>query len=289
MKNILTVDVEDYFQVAALSQSIRVDQWSSIKPRVEHSTHRLLDLFDEHQVKATHFVLGWVAEKYPELVKEIDRRGHEVASHGFSHQLIYSQTPEVFYEETKRSKDLLENIVGKKVSGYRAASYSITPKSLWALDCLGELGFEYDSSIFPIHHDRYGIPGSPRKPHVLLSPKGFRLVEYPLSTAQFLGQTIPIAGGGYFRLYPYWLSQFFYRRRVKSGEPFVFYIHPWEVDPEQPKVKVSWFSKFRHYNNLDKCYSRLNRLLSEFEFTNMRDELESLELFDADTPVTVRY
>jgi len=237
MKNVLTIDVEDYFHVAALKESIAVDDWHKIAPRVESSTHKLLDLFDQHEVKATHFILGWVADKFPELVREIDRRGHEIASHGFSHQLIYSQQPEVFRAETERSKKLLEDITGKPVWGYRAASYSITEKSLWALDILAENEFKYDSSIFPIYHDRYGIPDSPRDPHVLQTPNGGQLVEYPLSTARFLGQTVPIAGGGYFRLYPYWLSQYFYRQRVKNDDPFVFYLHPWKLTQSNPKSK----------------------------------------------------
>lgn len=289
MKNVLSIDVEDYFHVAALAESIKVDEWNGIASRVESSTHRLLDLFDEHQVKATHFILGWVADKYPQLVSEIEKRGHEVASHGFSHQLIYSQTPEVFKQETERSKKLLEDITGKPVIGYRAASYSITKKSLWALDILADAGFEYDSSIFPIYHDRYGIPDSPREPHVLMTPNGKKLIEYPLSTYQFLGQTIPIAGGGYFRLYPYWLSRFFYKLREKQSDPFVFYLHPWEVDPEQPKVEVSWFSKFRHYNNLDKCLSRMNALLTDFQFTTMKDQLEKMGFFETQQEVKARY
>jgi len=289
MKNVLSIDVEDYFQVAALSKSIAVNDWDSITPRVVENTHRLLDLFDRFDVKATHFVLGWVAEKFPDLVREIDNRGHEVASHGFSHQLIYGQTPQDFKAETLKSKSLLENIIGKPVNGYRAASYSITQRSLWALDILAEAGFLYDSSIFPVRHDNYGIYGSPPDPHVLQTPAGHRMVEYPLSTYKVLRQAMPVAGGGYFRLYPYWLSRFFYRSINKSGKPFVFYLHPWEVDPEQPRVKASWFSEFRHYNNLDKCESRLTQLLQDFEFTTMQNKLDELEMFSADNAIAVSY
>ncbi|MGD8927298.1 MAG: DUF3473 domain-containing protein, partial [Thioalkalispiraceae bacterium] len=258
--NALTIDVEDYFHVAALSKSISVKDWDNIDSRVEKNTRLLLDIFDSNNAKATFFVLGWVADRYPGIVKEIDSRGHEVASHGYSHQLIYKQTPKVFREETIRSKKLLEDITGKDIKGYRAASYSITKKSLWALDVLADAGFKYDSSIFPVYHDNYGIPGTPTKPYFLETLESNRLAEYPLTTYRFFKYSLPVAGGGYFRLYPYWLSRFFYKKIIRRGEPLVFYLHPWELDPEQPRVQASWFSKFRHYNNLDKCQGRLERL-----------------------------
>ncbi len=207
IRNALTVDVEDYFHVSAFAQAIDRRDWDKWPLRVEKNTHRLLDLFDEYQVKATFFVLGWVAERQPGLVREIAVRGHEIACHGFSHQLVYNQSPEVFREETGRSKSLLEDIAQSPVRGYRAASYSITARSLWALDILAETGFEYDSSIFPIRHDRYGIPGAEEKPHQLMTPEGRTLIEFPLSTAKMLNYRVPVAGGGYFRLYPYWLSR----------------------------------------------------------------------------------
>lgn len=278
MQNIMTVDVEDYFQVAALAQSINTDQWDTIPTRVVDNTTRLLDLFDQHQVKVTHFVLGWVADKHPEIVREIHSRGHEVASHGYSHQLIYQQSPDVFRQETLRSKSLLEDIIGAPVAGYRAASYSITKRSLWALDILSEAGFTYDSSIFPIVHDRYGIANSPRQPYYIECQNGAQLLELPLSTESVFNQTIPIAGGGYFRLYPYWFTRWLYKRRVKKQQPFIFYLHPWEIDHQQPKVEVSWFSKFRHYNNLDKCEQRLQQLLQEFKFGTMTDYIATLDL-----------
>ena len=280
MKNVLTIDVEDYFQVTALSRSISVDDWDSINLRVVDNTYRLLDLFDRNNVKATHFVLGWVADRCPDLVREIDRRGHEIASHGYSHQLIYKQSPSVFHQETIRSKSLLEDITGKQVLGYRAASYSITNDSLWALDTLVEAGFKYDSSIFPVHHDNYGIPDAKKEPHLLQTPSGKSIVEFPLSTYNVMGQTLPVSGGGYFRLYPYMLSRFFLNKLNASSKPFVFYLHPWEVDPEQPRVKASWFSEFRHYNNLEKCHERLSRLLKDFEFTTMKQKLNEIGLLD---------
>jgi len=287
--NSISIDVEDYFQVAALSQSIDVSDWENIDSRVEANTHRILDLFDLYSVKATHFILGWIADRFPQLVKDIASRGHEIASHGYSHQLIYNQSQDVFKEETFRSKQILEDIIGKEVIGYRAASYSITRESLWALDTLAEAGFKYDSSIFPVYHDNYGIHGSPKEPHLLKTPNGSNLVEYPLSTYKLLGQTLPIAGGGYFRLYPYWLSRYFYRKTNQNNKSFVFYLHPWEVDPEQPKVEVSRFSKFRHYNNLDVCEERLGKLLLEFKFTTMQAKLDELGVFDEGREVEAKY
>ena len=282
IKNALTVDVEDYFQVSAFADNIEHRDWDEYPLRVENNTYKLLDLFDEHQVKATFFILGWVAERKRELVIEIARRGHEVACHGYSHQLVYNQTPEVFREETIRSKAILEDITQQAVLGYRAASYSITEKSLWALDILVESGFVYDSSIFPVRHDRYGMPDTPEYPYRLETPSGYSLIEFPLSTAKIFNYRLPVAGGGYFRLYPYWLSKAGLKQVNRQKKPFIFYLHPWEVDPEQPRISASWFSRFRHYNNLDKCESRLRKLMSDFQFTTSWDVLEDLGLGDSD-------
>jgi polysaccharide deacetylase family protein (PEP-CTERM system associated) len=280
IQNALTVDVEDYFHVSAFAKSIDHKDWDKHPLRVEKNTQRLLDLFDEAKVKATFFVLGWVADRNRGLIKEIAVRGHEVACHGYSHQLVYNQTQDVFREETVRSKKLLEDIVQAPVRGYRAASYSITKNSLWALDILAEAGFEYDSSIFPVRHDRYGIPDAKEIPHVLKTPKGHSLVEFPLSTAKIFNHKLPVAGGGYFRLYPYALTKVGLAQINRRQQPFIFYLHPWEIDPEQPKVAASWFSRFRHYNNLDKCESRLTNLLADFEFGTVQSVLNTLGLLD---------
>ena len=277
--NALTFDVEDYFHVSALSSSIHPRDWGRHdQGRVVSSTLKILESCERSNSKATFFVLGWVADRYPGLVKEIDAAGHEIASHGWSHQLVYNQTKHEFREETDRSKKLLEDITGKSVDGYRAASYSITPKSRWALDTLAELGFKYDSSLFPVYHDRYGMPGIPFDPYLLETDNGNILVEFPLSTYGFFGYRLPIAGGGYFRLYPYFLTQYLLGSINRAGRPFVFYLHPWEVDPDQPRVAVSGLSKFRHYNNLDKCCGRLDKLLSRFEFGSMYSVLKNLNL-----------
>ena len=241
--------------------------------RCEANTDRILELFDKHNAKGTFFVLGWVADRSPALVRRIAAAGHEIASHGYSHQLVYNQSPEVFREETIRSKQILEDLTGQPVTGYRAASYSITNESRWALDILAEAGFTWDSSIFPVRHDHYGMPGTSRWPYNLATDKGHELVEFPLSTLKFGNTTVPIAGGGYFRLFPYWFSRWGLGSLNRAGQPFIFYLHPWEIDPGQPRFEVSRFSKFRHYNNLDKCESRLERLLQDFEFTTVTDVL----------------
>jgi polysaccharide deacetylase family protein (PEP-CTERM system associated) len=231
-----------------------------------------------------------VAERQPGLVKAIHDRGHEIACHGYSHQLIYNQTPGVFREETVKAKTILEDIIQRPVLGYRAASYSITQQSLWALDILAEAGFTYDSSIFPVRHDRYGIPDAEDKPHILTTPAGHQLVEFPISTRDYLGYRLPVGGGGYFRIYPYPFSRMALKGiNKKLAQPFIFYLHPWEVDPGQPKIKTNWLSRFRHYNNLHKCEGRLKQLLDDFRFSTVKDVLSNLGFADdlQNTPINV--
>jgi polysaccharide deacetylase family protein (PEP-CTERM system associated) len=274
LRNAMTVDVEDYFHVAALSSAIRRDDWSSMEYRAVANTHKLLDLFAESRVQATFFILGWVAQRSPELIRAIHAAGHEVACHGMSHELVYRQTPECFKQETRDSKALLEDLTGAPVSGYRAASWSITKRSIWALDIIQELGFLYDSSIFPIRHDLYGIPDAPKRPGVMRTPSGASIVEFPPSVVKILGVSVPVAGGGYFRLLPYWLTQLGLRRLNRSAnQAFIFYLHPWEIDPEQPRIDAGWLSRFRHYTNLAKTHQRLQRLLQEFRFTTVKNVL----------------
>jgi len=268
----MTVDVEDYFQVAAFAPNINYDDWEKWPMRVEQNTHAILDLFDQKQIQATFFVLGWVAERKPELVREIQKRGHEIACHGMTHQLVYSQKPEVFREETIKSKALLEEITGEAVNGYRAASYSVTPKSLWAIETLIDAGFTYDSSIFPVHHDRYGMPDAPLNIHTASTTANKRITEFPLTSAQLMGRRLPVAGGGYFRIYPYWFTQTMLKRAAREIEqPFIFYLHPWEIDPGQPRIPgASALSRFRHYTNLKRCMPRLEKLVDNFEFTTVQ-------------------
>jgi polysaccharide deacetylase family protein (PEP-CTERM system associated) len=280
--NAFSVDVEDYFQVAALAPAIPVESWPTREYRVEGNTAVILELLEEKRVHGTFFILGWVAEKSPHLVRRIAEAGHEIACHGFSHQLIYRQTQATFREETLRAKHFLEDVIGKAVTGYRAASFSITRESLWALDVLIDAGFEYDSSVFPIRHDRYGIPGASPEPGKIVAPSQRSLVEFPMSAAKFCGVQVPVSGGGYFRILPYWMTRAGLKQiNERSGRPFTFYLHPWEVDPGQPRVKVSAFSRFRHYTNLDKCEARLRRVLGDFSFATMHEVLEHSGLLTA--------
>lgn len=267
MLNALSIDVEDYYHVGAFELVIRPEDWDQYESRVERNTLRILDLLDTHKTKATFFVLGWVAERYPHLVSAIQGGGHEVASHGYSHQRIYTQTPDQFRAETRRSKRILEDAIGQPIIGYRAANYSITKESLWALEILQEEGFGYDSSIFPIHHDRYGIPSYSRFCHVIQTQNGGGLVEFPPSTLRLSGINIPVAGGGYFRIFPYALTRWSVSYlNEKAHQPALVYFHPWEIDPAQPRIHAKALSKFRQYFNLEKTEGRLIRLLQEFSF-----------------------
>jgi polysaccharide deacetylase family protein (PEP-CTERM system associated) len=271
--NVMSVDVEDYFHVSALAEAAPRERWASFESRVVANTERLLDLFDEVDVKATCFVLGWVAEHHPGLVKTIAARGHEVASHGYWHQLVYDLTPEAFREDVGRSRRLLQDQSGQPVEGYRAPSFSITNRSLWALDVLIEEGYRYDSSIFPVRHDRYGIADAPRDVHRLTRASG-QILEAPPATVRLAGQNLSIAGGGYFRLLPYaWHHWGIGRRNRRDKAPAIFYLHPWEIDPGQPHLPAGRLSTFRHYTNLDKTEARLRRLLRTYPFGPMRDVL----------------
>jgi polysaccharide deacetylase family protein (PEP-CTERM system associated) len=264
--NAMTVDVEDYFHVSVFEGSVSRNRWESLESRVVGNTERLLDLFDEHAVRGTFFVLGWVAERYPLLVSSIAARGHEIASHGFAHRLVYDQTPDVFRDDVRRSKAILEEQSGRRINGYRAPSFSVTAQSLWALDVLLEEGFRYDASIFPIRHDRYGIPDAPRWPHTMARAKG-SLFEVPGSTVRLGGTNLPVAGGGYFRILPYaWTRWGMRHLNHVEGQPAVFYLHPWEIDPEQPRLPASVLGRFRHYRNLHLTEARLRCLMRDFTF-----------------------
>lgn len=279
MVNALTIDVEDYFQVNAFAGVIRRDQWDTFPLRVGDNTRRILDMLDEFQVKGTFFILGWVAEREPELVREIGRRGHEVACHGYGHELIYGIGPEAFRADVRRAKQLLEDVSGVPVVGYRAPSYSITKKSLWALDILVEEGFQYDSSIFPVYHDTYGMPDAPRFPHVITTAAG-AIREFPLTTfpLRLLGKEyrLPIAGGGYLRLLPAaFIGKAFQQLNLQERQPAVLYFHPWEIDPGQPRIRAGFRSRFRHYLNLSATEGKLRHLLKTVQFTPMNTVMAS--------------
>jgi len=270
--NAFTIDVEDYFQVSAFRDHVDRADWSGYESRVEANTRRVMDVLDTTGTKGTFFVLGWVAERKPTLVPEIVARGHEIGCHGYSHELIYRQSRAEFHAETRHAKALLEDQSGRAVRGYRAASFSITEESTWALDVLAECGFEYDSSLFPARHDLYGIEVESPSPHRLTTPSGATLSEFPMTVRRILGLPVPVSGGGYFRLYPLSLTTALLRS-AGSTAPFVFYLHPWELDPGQPRIAASWRSRFRHYTNLRSCEAKLRSLLDTFEFEPMADVL----------------
>jgi polysaccharide deacetylase family protein (PEP-CTERM system associated) len=268
--NAMSIDVEDYFQVSVFDGIVARSQWDTMESRVVRNTRRLLDIFDEFEVHSTFFILGWVAERHRDLVETIAARGHEVASHGYAHRLVYDQTRAAFRDDVRRAKAILEDASGRRVNGYRAPSYSITPRSLWAIDILIEEGYSYDSSIFPIRHDRYGIPVSDRRPY-RIERDGKSIIEVPASTARLGPLNFPIAGGGYFRILPYWWTQWGVNRVNETEQrPAVFYLHPWEIDPEQPRLEAGRLSRFRHYRNLAATERRLRRLLSDFRFDTMQ-------------------
>ena len=347
MLNILTIDLEDYFQVHAFSRVIRYEDWGNYECRIERNTDRLLKILNDatqtssfkiqhsrlntpnsksndslpnpHSeiripIKATFFILGWIAERYPDLVRRIQKEGHEIACHGYAHQLVYTQSRDEFRQDIKRAKSILEDITGSGVIGYRAPSYSITDKSQWAFEILVEEGFKYDSSVFPIHHDFYGMPEAPRFPFVIsldgnnnfqfsmlnceskttqnsklttqnlafsiqnstlnIQNSNF-IIEFPISTVKVLGTNFPISGGGYFRLFPYSLIRKGLRSiNEKEDRPFIFYLHPWELDFEQPRIKeVRLRSRFRHYVNLNKTECRFGKLLKDFQFSTVQQFL----------------
>ena len=270
-RNVVSVDVEDYFHVEAFADVVDRSQWSTFPSRVEASTQRLLDLFDESGVKATFFILGWVAERYPKLVRRIVEKGHEAGCHSYWHRLIYKLTPDEVAEDTRRAKDCIEQAGGQAVAGYRAPSFSITTRSAWALDVLAGLGFSYDSSVFPVQHDVYGVPDAPRGPFVVKTASG-PITEFPMATFRFRNSpNLPVAGGGYLRIFPYWYTKLGVQRAWKDGLPVVSYIHPWEVDPEQPRLNGRFKSRLRHYTNLNKTEARLRKLIGLAEFTSFRD------------------
>jgi polysaccharide deacetylase family protein (PEP-CTERM system associated) len=290
MSNALSIDVEDYFHVSAFERSVKKEEWINFPLRVEDNTRRMIDILSQYGIKATFFILGWVAERRPRLIRKIHEEGHEIACHGYGHRRVYTQSRQEFRDDIRKCKTLLEELIGAPVFGYRAPSYSISLNSLWAFDELAEAGFLYDSSVFPICHDLYGIPNWPRFPFRVAKmgsgkwapdrrkhergsgrEKYSRMMELPITTLQLAGKNFPIAGGGYFRLFPYPFTRWALRRiNQYEKRPFIFYLHPWELDPEQPRIPdVSFKSRFRHYVNLEKTEQRFRKLLTDFRFSPM--------------------
>ena len=270
--HIISVDVEDYFQVEAFSDLVSPDSWENWPSRVVDNTRRVVELLDKHNAKGTFFFLGWIARYFPSLVREVQAGGHEIACHSYWHRPIYRLTPESFREDTRIACDAIQQACGTRVSGYRAPTWSITNECLWALDILAEEGFAYDSSIFPIRHDLYGIPNAPRFRHEHSLASGLPLTEFPPATHRLGGINFPAAGGGYLRLLP--ISYTFWALRShakKGGQPAVVYFHPWEIDPDQPRLQAGLKSRFRHYTNIDLMEQRLTALLQAFRFQPFRE------------------
>ncbi len=275
--NALSVDLEEYFQVSNFEKVIDRNSWSNLPSRLAGSTGWLLDTFDETDSRSTFFVLGWIAERHPDLVRGIAERGHEIACHGYGHELVYQLSPDQFRTDLRRARQAIEDATGVAVRGYRAPSYSITRESLWALEILVEEGFSFDSSIFPIHHPRYGIPDFARQPVRLTIPGGATLLEFPPTTLRVGPLTLPLSGGAYLRFMPAALFRWGFDRLVRAGEPTVLYVHPWELDPDQPRQRVGLRTRINHYYNLQRTGPRLRRLLERFPFTSVGDVLSHLE------------
>ncbi len=266
MINALTVDLEEWFCGHILNKAVKKNEWNNQELRVVEDTRRMLRLFSRHDTEATFFVLGWLAERSPELIKEIADHGHEIATHGYWHTSLTEMTPASFEQDLKKALDVTRRCVKQEILGFRAPSFTITTKTLWALQILKDNGIRYDSSIFPLSlHPDYGIGNAPLAIHKLNDT----LIEVPLSCVEILGKRIP-CGGGYFRLYPYGLTKALLKRCNRQGRPAVFYLHPWELDPAQPRVKLGPINTLRHYYNLDKTAERVDRLLTDFRFTSIR-------------------
>lgn len=279
-----TLDVEDYFHVSGFADRIPRHTWDQYPSRVVAGTHRALALCERHSVRGTCFVLGWVARRFPQLVRDIAAAGHEVGCHSEWHRLVYDLSPDEFRHDLIASRDILEQILGRSVTAYRAPSFSITRWSTWALPILAEEGFTLDASIFPVHHDRYGMPGSPVTPYAVVTPHG-AIREFPGSTIQIAGRDLPVGGGGYLRLYPATVTERLLARIEHSGRPFMVYVHPWEFDPDQPRLSGSWKSRFRHYVGLHTTERKLDRLMQQFRFDTMTAALDGWEQTQGPLPV----
>ena len=282
----LSVDVEDYFHVEAFADRISRVDWGTFSSRVRPNTERTLRIFAEYGCRGTFFVLGWVAERDPKLVRAIADAGHEIACHSYSHRRVTTLSPEEFRQDLQRARRAIEDAAGVRVQGYRAPTFSIGRQNLWALDILSEEGFLYDSSIFPIRHDLYGFPGSPRFAYSVPCRTGKTLLEIPMTTVRMLGATWPVGGGGYLRLLPMSYTRWAIQRIHRTDrQPFVLYLHPWELDPDQPRVKAKWKSRFRHYRGLDVMEGRLRQLLSSGRFAPMIDSVSQLSSSGTTSPL----
>lgn len=269
--NALTIDVEDWFQVANLQDIVQFKDWDKFESRISLTLTQLLNLLKTKKAHATFFVLGWIAERFPDLIKQIDDDGHEIGTHGYSHRCIYDQNEQEFREDLIKSIELLGNITGKSIFGYRAPNYSVIPGTTWAFKILVQCGIRYDSSIFPIKHNRGGFMTAPRFPFVIDLEQDGKLIEFPLSTLRLFGTNFPVAGGAYLRLYPYWFIRSALKKLNSIGKPIIIYIHPWEIDFLQPRLKTNFSSKLKHYGNLAVNEQKIFRLLSDFKFSSVSE------------------
>jgi polysaccharide deacetylase family protein (PEP-CTERM system associated) len=283
VRHFFTVDVEEYFQVNAFEDTIPRDEWTSWPSRVDHATGTLLELLERRETTGTFFVLGWIAHRIPHVVRRIAAAGHEVASHGYWHRRAFTMSPDEFREDIRASKAVLEDIVGRAVLGFRAPSFSITPGAEWTFDMLLEEGYRYDSSLFPVRRRDYGYPSAARDPHVLRRKAG-TLAEFPLATARVAGLSIPAAGGGYLRQLPFSLILRAFRQAEDRAQAATFYIHPWEIDADQPRVPGSMLTRFRHYRGLDRALGRVDRILGSFRFGPIGPSLGSTVQAPAASP-----
>ena len=275
-RHIFTVDVEEYFQVRALRATVDRDEWLKRPSRLATSVENLLESLDRHRASGTFFVLGWIAKHRPEVVKKIAAAGHEIASHGFWHERVTDVAPAAFREDIRSAKHALEDLIGRPVLGYRAPSFSIVPGAEWAFDVLLEAGYAYDSSIFPIRRRGYGYPGAPHTPYFIQRAAGV-LAEFPLATTRILKYSVPAAGGGYLRQFPLSIIRRAFREATERNEVATFYIHPWEIDPEQPRLAVSRLNQIRHYRGLANTLDRIEQLLKEFAFGTIASHLAEME------------
>lgn len=273
MFNALSIDVEEYFQATAFNGGVPYDNWDSYESRVHSATEKILSILSRHDTKATFFIVGWVARKHPGIVKAIQKEGHEIACHSYAHREISEQTPDAFRKDLCLARSILEDITGQPVKGYRAPTFSITRDTLWALDILIEEGFQYDSSVFPIRHDRYGMPKAERFPSVIRR-NGYTILEFPMSTLRLMGINLPFAGGGYMRLLPSSLVSRAIDKINGQGQPVIVYVHPWEFDPDQPRIHASPVTNFRHYHNIATMSTKFQRLLSRHKFAPVWEVLE---------------
>lgn len=281
MNGILSFDIEEWFHPEIFNGIIPPENWEKLPTGVERGVEAILNILDKNRAEATFFILGWVAERFPELVRAIAAQGHEIASHGYRHRMITQMSPEIFEADLKKSLDILNKLSREPVIGFRAPTFSVVKETLWSLPIMARLGIRYDSSVFPIYHDRYGIPDAPRTPYVIYRDETTEITEFPMPTVQLLNYRLPVGGGGYFRIYPFALTKALLKQVSKQQINFIFYAHPWEFDTRVPRVKLSYLSKLRHYYGIEKMEKKLEWLLKEINFTSFRTHLKEPVLYPA--------